>query len=51
MLWSLDNTEILQAIQFSSLTSNNEAEYKALLVGLHLTLDLFVTHFKVYSDS
>lgn len=51
VLRSPDDTKVLQAVQFSFPTSNNEAEYKALLAGLRLALNLLVTHVKVYNDT
>ena len=31
--------------------SNNETEYEALIVGLHLARDIGVSHIRVFSDS
>ena len=40
-----------QAIQLSFSTSNNEAEYEAILAGLDLTLTLATTKLEIRSDS
>jgi len=40
-----------QALKFEFKTSNNQAEYEAIIVGLNLTLDLEVKSFFCKSDS
>lgn len=40
-----------QSIRFNFKARNNQAEYKALLAGMTLDVDLGVTHLKVQSDS
>ncbi|XP_057723967.1 uncharacterized protein LOC130939916 [Arachis stenosperma] len=40
-----------QSIRFSFQTSNNQAEYEALLAGLRLAQSLNITHLQVYCDS
>ncbi|XP_020237934.1 uncharacterized protein LOC109817144 [Cajanus cajan] len=40
-----------QSLRFSFRTSNNQAEYKALLAGLRLANDLGITRVKCWSDS
>lgn len=42
---------IVQALRFSFKTSNNEAEYEALMAGLRLARELGVQHLKILSDS
>ena len=39
------------AIRFDFITSNNEAEYEALLAGLRLAKDMNIKALDVYSDS
>ncbi|XP_022144032.1 uncharacterized protein LOC111013824 [Momordica charantia] len=39
------------ALRFNFRTSNNEAEYEALLTGLHVARGLRAIHIKVFSDS
>ncbi|GJU45740.1 reverse transcriptase domain-containing protein [Tanacetum coccineum] len=43
--------EVTYALIFDFPTSNNEAEYEALIVGLELATCLEVSHLKVFSDS
>ncbi|GKC94133.1 reverse transcriptase domain-containing protein [Tanacetum coccineum] len=43
--------EVTYAIRFDFPTSNNEAEYEALIAGLELATRLEVSHLKVLSDS
>ncbi|XP_072062295.1 uncharacterized protein [Arachis hypogaea] len=40
-----------QLIRFTFQTSNNQAEYEALLAGLQLAQSLNITHLQVYCDS
>uniref|UniRef100_A0A151UE70 RNase H type-1 domain-containing protein n=1 Tax=Cajanus cajan TaxID=3821 RepID=A0A151UE70_CAJCA len=40
-----------QSLRFGFKTSNNQAEYEALLAGLRLANDLGVTRIKCWSDS
>lgn len=39
------------ALQFNFKVSNNEAEYEALIIGLHLAKELGVQDIKVFTDS
>lgn len=48
---SLDNIITKQTLWFDFRTSNNEAEYEALLVGLRLAYKLGVYNLKAFSDS
>ncbi|GJV75117.1 reverse transcriptase domain-containing protein [Tanacetum coccineum] len=43
--------EVTYALRFDFPTSNNEAEYEALIAGLELATRLEVSHLKVFSDS
>ncbi|GJX84332.1 reverse transcriptase domain-containing protein [Tanacetum coccineum] len=43
--------EVTYALRFEFPTSNNEAEYEALIYGLELATRLDVKHLQVYSDS
>ena len=38
------------ALRFGFKTSNNEAEYEALIVGLNLAREMRVESLKIYSD-
>jgi hypothetical protein len=40
-----------QAVRLTFLTSNNEAEYKALMIGLKTTEKLSASHLQVFCDS
>ncbi|XP_074373692.1 uncharacterized protein LOC141714046 [Apium graveolens] len=51
ILSSPEGSEICQAIRFTFLLTNNEAEYQALLAGLSLAKNLEVKHLRVFSDS
>ncbi|XP_074312554.1 uncharacterized protein LOC141648035 [Silene latifolia] len=51
VLRSPEGEQIVQAVRCEFKATNNEAEYEALILGLHLALDLRVTHIEVYSDS
>ena len=51
LLQSPTGEQLEQAIQLGFPTSNNEAEYKAILSGLDLTLALSVSKLQIYSDS
>lgn len=42
---------MIQTVRINFLTSNNEAKYEAILVGLDLALALMATKVKVRSDS
>ncbi|XP_074299439.1 uncharacterized protein LOC141630541 [Silene latifolia] len=42
---------LVQAVRCEFKATNNEAEYKALILGLQLALDLKIRHLQVYSDS
>ncbi|GKB30795.1 reverse transcriptase domain-containing protein [Tanacetum coccineum] len=46
-----DGKEIPYALRFDLPTSNNEAEYEALIAGLELALRLEVRHLQVFTDS
>ena len=50
VLRSPNDIKILEAVQFSFPTSNNEAKYEALLASLRLALDFLVTHVNLYND-
>ena len=39
------------ALQFEFSTSNNEAEYEVLVIGLRMAKELRVRHLRVHSDS
>lgn len=43
--------EIMYALRFDLYVSNNEAEYEALLAGLHLSLEVRAKHLLGFSDS
>ena len=51
VLISPDGLVVEQAVNLSFPTSNNEAEYEALLAGLKSTLYMKATELMVYSDS
>lgn len=51
ILTSLDGIIVKQPLWFSFKTSNDEAKYEALLVGLTLTHELKVQHLKALSNS
>ena len=51
MLISLEGNNIYCAIHFGFKTSNNEAEYEALILGLHLARELQAHNVKIFSDS
>ena len=51
LLQSPTSEQLEQAIQLGFLTSNNEAEYKAIMSGLDLALALFISKLRIYSDS
>ena len=51
MLISSEEHKIHCALNFVFKASNNEAKYKALLVGLKLAKELKVCNLGVYSDS
>ena len=51
LLQSPTGKQLEQAIRLGFPTSNNEAEYKAILFGLDLTLALSVSKLQIYSDS
>ncbi|KAM1978246.1 hypothetical protein ACFX16_014955 [Malus domestica] len=46
-----DKVAIEYALRFKFKTSNNEAEYEALLAGLHLAKHLGVKRIDIFSDS
>ncbi|KAI5328251.1 hypothetical protein L3X38_027648 [Prunus dulcis] len=48
---TLDGTLLEQAITLGFPTSNNEAEYKALLAGFRLAKELSIKKLAIYSDS
>ena len=39
------------ALRFGFQASNNEVEYKALIVGLHLAKEMKVESLEIYNDS
>ena len=51
MIISLEGRKIHCALYFGFSTSNNEAEYEPLIVGLKLAKELKVDNLKIYSDS
>ena len=51
ILTSLDGIHIEYALRFGFRTSNNEAEYEAVIAGLNLAHSLEVDQLEVYSDS
>ena len=51
ILISPEGHKIHCAMHFGFKASNNEAEYKALIAGLHLALELQVRNVKIFSDS
>ncbi|XP_016169100.1 uncharacterized protein LOC107611716 [Arachis ipaensis] len=51
LLTNKDNLQIEQSIRFTFQTSNNQAEYEALLVGLRLAQSLNIIDLQVYCDS
>ncbi|CAL2254389.1 unnamed protein product [Prunus armeniaca] len=46
-----DGTLLEQAITLGFFASNNEAEYEALLAGLHLAKELSIKRLAIYSNS
>lgn len=51
VLISLDHYKTSHPIRFDFKASNNEAEYEALIAGLHLARELVVKAIEVFSDS
>ena len=51
ILTSLERIDIEYALRFGFHTSNNEAEYEAVIAGLNLAHSLEVDQLEVYSDS
>ena len=51
ILTSQEGIDIEYALRFGFRTSNNEAEYEAVIVGLNLAHSLEVDQLEVYSDS
>ena len=51
ILTSLEGIDIEYALRFGFHTSNNEAEYEAVIAGLNLAHSLEVDQLEVYSDS
>ena len=51
ILTSLEGIDIEYALRFGFHTSNNEAEYEAVIAGLNLAHSLEVNQLEVYSDS
>ena len=51
VLESLEAHKIHCALRFGFKASNNEAEYEALIVGLHLAKELKVESVEIFSDS
>nr|XP_043630086.1 uncharacterized protein K02A2.6-like [Erigeron canadensis] len=51
MLIGPDQKEYTYALRFKFETTNNEAEYEALLAGLRIAKDMKVRHIHVYVDS
>lgn len=48
---TLDNMIIEQSLQFGFQTTNNEAEYKALIAGLNFARSLEASKIEVLNDS
>ncbi|GJV09352.1 reverse transcriptase domain-containing protein, partial [Tanacetum coccineum] len=51
MLIDLEGKEYTYALRFGFKTTNNEAEYKALLAGLRITQDMEITSLAIFIDS
>ena len=51
MLISSEGHKIYYALRFGFRVSNNEAIYKALIVGLHLAKELQARNIQIYSDT
>lgn len=51
MLTKPDGVKIEYALRFNFRTSNNEAEYEALLAGLRLAKSMNAKQISIYSDS
>ena len=51
ILTTFEGIQLEYALKFNFKASNNEAEYKALLVGLQLATTMGVEQVRVYSDS
>ena len=51
VLQSLEGLSIAHVVKFAFATSNNEAEYEAVLLGLRLAKELSVTHLELRGDS
>ena len=51
VLQSSKGLSITQAVKFPFVASNNEAEYEAVLFGLRLAKELFVTNLELRCDS
>ncbi|GJS65531.1 reverse transcriptase domain-containing protein, partial [Tanacetum coccineum] len=51
ILTSLEGTEFTYALRFQFTTSNNEAEYKALIAGLRIAAQMGVRHIQANVDS
>ena len=51
ILISLSKIQIKYAVKLKYNTTNNIAEYEALLIGLKLAIEIKAEHLKVYSDS
>ncbi|XP_074300500.1 uncharacterized protein LOC141631777 [Silene latifolia] len=51
VLKSPQGEQIIQAVRCEFKETNNEAEYKALILGLQLALELQISRIEVYNDS
>ncbi|CAL8169374.1 unnamed protein product [Prunus armeniaca] len=51
MLTTPNGSKVEYALQFNFRTSNNEAEYKALLAGLRLAKSMSAKEISIHSDS
>jgi len=51
LLEGLGEIVIEQALKFEFKASNNQAEYEAIIVGLHLAIELEITNLTCKSDS
>jgi ribonuclease HI len=51
LLITLDGEELSSSLRLEFRTTNNEAEYKAIIVGLGMALELGARSVKIQSDS
>nr|GEX36236.1 protein NYNRIN-like [Tanacetum cinerariifolium] len=50
MLVSLEGKEFTYAIRFDFKTTNNEAKYEALLIDIHIVMDMEIKNLDIYVD-